>query len=394
MKIIIDKATFIKSWSLTERSAGTSGSMNIFSTIRLKAFEGDVEMQATDIKTSIVCQAKGVTVVEPGEAVIPLKGVSDLFKKAGSPEFTLVIEDGRAVMTAGKSRYRFTTYPVGDFPKLPSSASAKLFCSLKISDLIRTIDRGSLCASSGDEYPQYLSSALFEIDGEGMNVVSTDKRRLALAKCEIGERGESPENLLLPMKGLKELLRILGMLDPDMTLRLLYDDSQAYFVAEGMEFAIRRVESKFPPYAKILPTSHKTRVLVDRSDLIASIERVDVVVRDYNRIIVVNFRPDGESTMSGRAPEFGEAVENVPCEVEGDPILIGFNTRFFHDAAKVLDEPVVALLFNGQEGHMLVRARDSDSFLCLIAPVEIGGEEAPSSEDIVEESVESGGDVL
>ncbi len=261
MKIIIDKATFIKSWSLTERSAGASGSMNIFSTIRLKVQEDSAEMQATDIKTSMICQAKGITVVEPGEAVIPLKGVSDLFKKAGSSEFTLVIENGRAVMTAGKSRYRFTTYPVSDFPSLPSSVSAQLFCSLKISDLIRTIDHGSLCASSGDEYPQYLSSALFEIDEGGMRVVSTDKRRLALAKCEIEERGEALENLLLPMKGLKELLRILSMLDPDMTIRVLYDDAQVYFVTEGMEFAVRKVESKFPPYVKILPTSHKTKVL-------------------------------------------------------------------------------------------------------------------------------------
>jgi DNA polymerase-3 subunit beta len=369
--------------------------MSIFSTIRLRAFAGDVEMQATDIKTSIVCQAMGVTVVEPGEAVIPLKGVTDLFKKAGSQEFTLQIDDGRAVMTSGKSRYRFATYPIGDFPKLPSSASAKLFCSLKISALIRAIDSGSLCASLGDEFPQYLSSALFKIDGGVMNVVSTDKRRLALAKHEADEIGESPESLLLPMKGLKELLRILGMLDADMAIRVLYDESQAYFVTEGMEFAIRRVESKFPAYLKILPASHRTRVLVDRSDLIASIDRVDVVVRDYNRIVVVNFQPDGDSTMSGRAPEFGEAVENVICEVEGDPILIGFNTRFFYDAVKILDDPAVALLFNGQEGHMLVRARDSDAFICLVAPVDIGGDAPQPIEDIAaEETAESGGDVL
>jgi DNA polymerase-3 subunit beta len=216
--------------------------------------------------------------------------------------------------------------------------------------------------------------------------VSTDKRRLALAKCEVNEGGESPESLLLPMKGLKELLRILGMLDPDMAIRMLYDDSQAYFVTEGVEFAIRRVESKFPPYSKILPASHRTRVLVDRADLIASIDRVDVVVRDYNRIIIVNFRSDGDSTMSGRAPEFGEAIENVVCEVEGDPVTIGFNTRFFYDAVKVLDDPVVALMFNGQEGHMLVRARDSDSFICLVAPVDIGGAVSQSVEDVAEET--------
>lgn len=393
MKIIVNKSDFIKSWSLTERSAGTSSSMNIFSTIRLKALENDVELQATDIKTSIICKASGITVVEPGEAVIPLKGVSDLFKKAGSSEFTIQIDDGKAVMLSGKSRYRFSTYPVGDFPALPSSAGGKLFCSIKLSDLIVAIDRGSLCASSGDEYPQYLSSALFEIESSVMNIVSTDKRRLALSRSEITEKGDDPEPLLLPMKGLKELQRILGMLDSNMTVKILYDESQAYFTTEGMEFAVRRVESKFPPYAKILPTEHKTSVIVDRNELMSAIERVDVVVRDYNRTVILNFRPGEDSTMSGRAPEFGEAIEDVVCSVEGEPILLGVNTRFFMDAVKVIDDQNVALMFNGYEGHMLVKAKDSDSFICLVAPVEINREEISNMSGQTE-NMDSGGDVL
>lgn len=397
MKIVIDKGAFIKSWSLTERSAGTSGSMNIFSTIRLNAGEDEVEMQATDIKTSIVCRAQGVTVVEPGEAVIPLKGVSDLFKKAGSAEFTLQIEEGKAVMISGKSRYRFSTYPAVDFPKLPSSSGGKLFCSILVSDLISAIDKGSLCASVNDEYPQYLSSALMEIENGMMNVVSTDKRRLALSKTEIEKSGDAPESLLLPMKGLKELLRILGMLDSTMSVDIVFDDSQVYFVTEGVEFAVRRVESKFPPYAKILPVSHRTVVSMGRADLIAAVERVDVVVRDYNRTVVMNFVPEGDCTLSGRAPEFGEAVENVVCEVEGEPVVIGVNTRFFYDAVKVLDDSSTTLMFNGSEGHMLVRAKDSDNFICLVAPVELNQEEmlpSPSAEGDMEEVAESGGDVL
>ena len=376
MKMIIDKTTFVKSWSLAERSAGT-GTMNIFSTIRVKADVDEVEMQATDIKTSIVCKAQGVTVVEPGEAVIPIKGVSDLFKKAGSPEFTLQIDDGKAVMASGKSRYRFTTYPVADFPKLPSSEGGKLFCSVEAAKLNAAIDRGGLCASSNDEYPQYLSSAYFEMKEGLLTVVSTDKRRLALATCDVVDTatpdGEEIEPLLLPMKGLKELQRILGMIDGKSVVALKYDDSQAYFTTEGMEFAVRRVESKFPPYANILPKSHRTEVDLDSGQLISAVERVDIVVRGYNRVVVMKFVP-GECTLSGRAPEFGEAVENLSCEMTGENLNIGVNTRFFHDAIKALNDPVTRLCFNGPDGHILIRAKDSDSFLCMVAPVDIGRE--------------------
>lgn len=385
MKLIIDKTEFLKSWNLAEHSAGTAGSMNIFSTIRIKAGEDVTELHATDIKTAIVCRAGGVTVAEPGEAVIPLKGVSDLFKKAGSSEFTLTVSDGRAVMTSGKSRYRFSTYPSGDFPKLPSSAAAERFCVVKARYLMRGIDRGSLGASLSDDYPQFLSCALFELASGVMKVVSTDKKRLALESCPIESEGETQETLLLPIKALRELVRMLSTMDPETEVEIKFDDSQAYFAVEGLEFAVRRVESKFPQYERILPTGHTTRVIVDRSALIAAIERVDVVVRDFNRVIRVSFTPDGESTMSGRAPEFGEAVESIDCTVEGEALVSGYNTRFFMDAVKALEGAEASLCVNSDDGHMLVRSATDDSFFCLIGTVEVPvdepSDEGPAGED-------------
>jgi DNA polymerase-3 subunit beta len=387
MKISVDKESFIKSWSLAERSAGTSGSMNIYSTVMVKAGEDGVELRATDIRTSIICEARGVTVLEPGEAVIPIKGVSDLFKKAGAPEFTIQIDDGKATMVSGKSRYKFSTYPAGEFPKIPSSSKGSMFCSITGANLTLALERGTICASSGDEYPQYLSSALLEMSGGLLNVVSTDKRRLAVAKSEVIDGSES-EPALLPMKGLKELLRVLGMIDPDAVISIILDDSQAYFSTQGMEFAVRRVESKFPPYAKLIPTTHTTVAYIDRVSLISAIERVDVVVRDYNRTVIMNLGSDNVCKLTGRAQEFGEAVEHIPCDMDGDSVFMGFNTRFFLDAIKVLDDQFACLLFTSRDSHMLVRAKDSDSFLCLVAPVEL------NKEEIMERDSDSEVDVL
>ena len=60
----------------------------------VKAGFESVLLQATDIKTSIICFASGVTVNEPGEAVFPIKMVSDLFKKAPGEEFTVEVNEG------------------------------------------------------------------------------------------------------------------------------------------------------------------------------------------------------------------------------------------------------------------------------------------------------------
>jgi DNA polymerase-3 subunit beta len=399
MRINVDKGVFLKSWNLAERSAGTSGTVNIFSTVRVRADFDGVELQTTDIKTSIICRARGVSVVEPGEAIIPIKGVSELFRKAGSPEFSLNVDDqGHAIMSSGKSRYKFSTYPVGDFPKLPTSSEAADFCSLEASKLQQTLDRGTLCASTGDEYPQYLSAAQFEMDGGALKVISTDKRRLALCRSEVLE-GWQTEPILLPMKGLKELMRVLGMLEPEIKIKVLFDDAQAYFVAEGVEFAVRRVESKFPDYERIMPVSFTTTAIIDRLGLMAALERVDVVVRDFNKVVVINATTDGRCILSGRAPEFGEAVEDINCEIDGDPVAIGVNTRYFHDALKVLNDSSVKLLFNGSDNHMIVKEGGTDAFVCLVAPIEMPKEhlarvDLDGEADAEEIDPESRGDAL
>ena len=378
MKLTINKKQFIQSWSLAERSTTSSSSMNILSSVFVKAEFDSVVLQATDVRTSIICTAAGVTVVEPGEAVFPIKMVGDLFKKAPGEEFSLSVEDGRAVLKAGKSRYNFGTYPVREFPTLPSSSAAKKFCKIKVNDFAKVIEEGTLAASSGEEFPLYLSSANFQISGGKLVIVSTDTRRLALSSVDAYETSEGDSSALLPMKGIKELQRIISSLSPDSDIEILYDDAQFYFRSEGVEFTVRRVESRFPPYEKILPKGHTTLVAVDRGGLISILERVDVVVRDYNRMVVMDITPGENLVMTGKAPDFGQAKEEIGAEVTGEKIRIAVNSKFFMDALKVLREPSVSLSFNGSGGHMAVRHPDDDCFLCLIAPINLTEEELKS----------------
>lgn len=374
MKLTINKKTFLQSWNLAERSTSGSSSISILSSVLVKASFEEVLLQATDIRTSIICKSSGITVVEPGEAVLPIKMVGDLFKKAPGEEFTLEINESRAVLKAGRSRYSFSTYPVREFPILPSSKDGRKYCKVKLNSLAQVIEEGTLAASSGDEFPLYLSSANFLITDGILRVVSTDTKRLALAGVYILE-GSDSEGYLLPMKGIKEVQRILGSMPPETDIEILFDDSQFYFNIGPVEFTVRRVESRFPPFEKILPKEHSTTIHADRAALISALERVDVIVRDYNRMVVMDIEPGDSFTMRGRAPDFGLAREELSADVSGEKLSIAVNSKFFMDALKVLREPDVKLSFNGSSGHMSVRRTDGDHFICLIAPINLTPEE-------------------
>ena len=374
MKLAVNKKQFLGSWSLAERSTSAGGTVSILSSILIKASAESVILQATDIKTSVICRAAGVTVLEPGEAVFPIKMVSDLFKKAPGEEFTLDVDGGKVVLKAGRSKYNFSTYPVSEFPALPSSDEAELFCSIPAGELAKVLDEGTLAASAGEEFPLYLSSANLQIISSRLNIVSTDTRRLALSAATVMD-GKDGESALLPMKGIKELQRILGSLTPETEVKVLFDGAQFYFKTETLEFTVRRVESKFPPYEKILPKHSTLDVLTDRGELISALERVDVIVRDFNRMVVLDMAPESPFVLRGKAPDFGQAKEEIEAETTGDKLRIAVNSKFFLEALKVLRDPQVKLSFNGQSGHMSVRRGDGDDFLCLIAPINLSEEE-------------------
>ena len=374
MKLAVNKKQFLGSWSLAERSTSAGGTVSILSSILIKASAESVILQATDIKTSVICRAAGVTVLEPGEAVFPIKMVSDLFKKAPGEEFTLDVDGGKVVLKAGRSKYNFSTYPVCEFPALPSSDEADVFCSIPAGELAKVLDEGTLAASAGEEFPLYLSSANLQIISSRLNIVSTDTRRLALSAAPVLD-GKEGESALLPMKGIKELQRILGSLTPETEVKVLFDGAQFYFKTETLEFTVRRVESKFPPYEKILPKHSTLDVLTDRGELISALERVDVIVRDFNRMVVLDMAPESPFVLRGKAPDFGQAKEEIEAETTGDKLRIAVNSKFFLEALKVLRDPQVKLSFNGQSGHMSVRRGDGDDFLCLIAPINLSEEE-------------------
>ena len=126
MKLRIEKNSFIKSWQMAERNTSTTSTLSVLSGIRCLADGNSIILQATDLKTSVTCRAAGVTVEEPGEVVFPIKVVGELFKKVPADSFIVDVQAGKANLSAGKSHYRFTTYPVEEFPKLPVSSAARL----------------------------------------------------------------------------------------------------------------------------------------------------------------------------------------------------------------------------------------------------------------------------
>ncbi|MDD4365355.1 MAG: DNA polymerase III subunit beta [Synergistales bacterium] len=379
MKLLIEKNSFLKSWQMAERTTGSKSTVSILAGIRCLADETGLHLEATDLKTSLKCRAEGAEVQEPGETILPTKAMGELFKKAPGDRFSLEVTKGRATLTAGRSRYTLTVLPVEEFPLLPRSESARLFCDTTVQALSRLFEEGTFAGSPNEEFPQYLSAALLQIQEGKLKTVATDGRRLSLSQTPLSDASGEGQ-LLLPLNGLRELHRLLSAVESEAPVRILEDDSQAYFQVQGVEFSIRRVDSSFPPYEKILLPERTSWMMVGRSSLEEALERANVVVRDFTKSVILQLTPGGSLRIRGQAPDIGEAREELAADIDGEPLRVAFNISYLLDGIRALRDEVVELSFNGSHGQMRMSRPGEESFLYVLMPITLSEEESDDDE--------------
>lgn len=379
MKIDIVRSEFMKAWQMAERSSSTKSTIGSLGGVLLTADGDRVTLEATDLKTSIRCSAEGVRVSKDGSAILPVRLLGELFKKAPTDMLKLEIADGKGVLITGRNRTRFTTWPVDDFPKLAKSESAEHLCDIQAGELLRSLVEGSIASSPTDDFPKYLGACMIQVRNGLFHVVSTDGRRLSLSKCFCDAKTET--DLLLPVLALRELQRLLGSLPADTPVRILYDGSLAWFQLGQIEFSVRRVESSFPNYEKILNPDSTTTMTVKRDVLLSALDRIDVIVRSYTRLVVMQLSPGGKLRLTGRAPELGTTVEILDASIDGEPLKAGFNVGFLQDGLKSLGVEDVKMNLNGEAGQMTLLRDGTDDFLYMLMPVRITDQDLVDAEE-------------
>ena len=70
----------------------------------------------------------------------------------------------------------------------------------------------------------------------------------------------------------------------------------------------------------------------------------------------------------------GRANDQFEVKMEGDPLEIGFNSRFLLDALRNAEGDEIRILFSGPRRSLIVRKKDANYFLFLVLPVRLKSE--------------------
>ncbi len=338
----------------------------ILSNVLITGTGSQVEFLATDLEVQITARADLQANAE-GAVTAGARKLYDILRSLPEDaEVTLEAKENRMAVRAGKSRFNLQTLPAADFPRMVEAKDASKTLTLPqkaLKDALRLVQ----FAMAVQDIRYYLNGVLFSVENDTLRVVATDGHRLSFASQSLGSDHGSVE-AILPRKTVLELIKLLA--DNDDPVSLAIGSNQARFSFSGIEIVSKIVEGKFPDYQKVIPTTHKNRVMLDRATLAQSLNRAAILSNEKIRGVRLVFTKDSLAIICTNN-EQEEAEEGLAVEYDGDPLDIGFNISYLLDVLNHVDAPTVSVTMGDSNSSALVQLPGREDFKYVVMPMRI-----------------------
>ena len=367
MKFTVSQSSLAKALLVVAKGMATNSTMPYLSGIYIKAADGTLEFQTSNLNISIRHRI-AANVEEPGETVVSGKVLTSVAKTLPDAAVSFEMASGASVMQVicNKSRYRLNTLNAQDFPEFPTYALERSI-ELPSALLQDMVDRVYKVVSKDTSRP-ILQGVMMSVDENTIRLVATDSYRLAV--CDSNVETSSTEEAFVAIVPGVTFHDVLS--SPAMTEQLLVGtaESQVVFVFGNTTYISRRIEGNFPNYRTLLPHACATSVQVDAAQFGAALKRVSVVASS-NPSVRIDVDTHGKlMRLSASSPDQGESSELVDAEVEGFDLSIALNFHYVFDCVNAIsgtDE--VTLELQGSMQPAIFKAYGKVNYLYLLMPV-------------------------
>jgi len=323
------------------------------------AGENAIRISGTDLDVTIRCDADAQEISSQGSICVQARKLFDIARLLPDAPVSFRKEENEWVtVECDRSRFRLPGISKDTFPELPGFKSTPLKLPASLVKLL--IDR-TIFAITQEEGRYTLSGAKFELDKQGVKMVTTDGHRLAFVSTNEVDKEmlNGSLDVLIPRKTLAELNKLTSDFEGEISLGA--DENHVYFQVGSRLLISRLLSGQFPNYEMVMPKNNDQSAVFDTLSLNQAIRRVALMADDRSH--AVRFRLSKEQLLiSSQNAEEGEANEAIQTEYNGDEIDIGFNAQYLQDFLNVIGDGNVAFEFKDGNSQAQLRPSDGGDF--------------------------------
>ena len=362
-----DKYLLLAAILTATRATATKSAVPLLEGLMIEADDDTVRITGYDLKTGIITNVPS-QVDEPGGIVLNARLFGDIVRKAPGGHIKISTNPRYiAKISSEVSEFEILGSPTSDYPELPTMDIVDNI-SISESTLKRMILQTNFAVSDNESRPIH-TGALFEVSDNELTVVAVDGFRLALCREPLEYSGEQELSFVVPGAALSEVEKVATDSDDLVTISL--GTKHIQFTIGDTMLISRRLEGEFLNYRSSIPQSSKYQFIIDKGDIISSVERVSLIlnekVKGPVRCVFGN-----EVIKLSSTSTYGKASDECAMMGNGDDIEIGFNDRYFIEALRAAPTNDIKFeLSSGIAPCVISPADESNSFLFLILPVRL-----------------------
>lgn len=328
----------------------------ILANVLLEVEGTTLKLTGTDLEVEMIAKLD-IDSSESSAVTLPARKLLDICKALpDSADISIKIENGRAEIRSGRSRFILATLGVEEFPALDALEDPFTY-SIEQGQLKYILDKTQFSMAQQD-VRYYLNGLLLEFDNNLLRAVATDGHRLAMCEIEIDLSLDEKQQVIIPRKGVTELSRLLR--DSTEAVEIQLAKNHIKFCLPDIIFTSKLIDGNFPDYQKVIPQNLDIAIECNRGTLYSAFQRASVLSNEKYRGMRLKLS-ENLLTATVHNPEQEEAEEEMEISYTGNTLEIGFNVSYFLDALNAIEhDSVIVNLLDANSSCLLHTTEDSN----------------------------------
>ena len=366
MKFQIEKETLLNPLQQIIGAVEKRQTMPALSNVLIRTTENSLTLTATDLEIELVSQI-GMVVDEPGEITVPARKLLDICKSLPNEALiNFTVKDNKALVQSGRSRFSLTTLAANDFPALEAINSIYEF-EITQKTLRDIIDKTAFAMAQQD-VRYYLNGLMLEVSANYLRAVATDGHRLAYCEKETNADIADIKQVILPRKGVLELVRLLN--DSDDIVKIVLGSNHLQVEFDQLRLTSKLIDGRFPDYNRVMPTDGDNVVTADRDQLRQALMRASILSNEKYRGIRLILEKN-LIKLQAQNPDQEEADIELEVVYTGEDIEIGFNVNYMLDVLNVTNSDMVQAALRDSNSSFLLTYPDQPDCKYVIMPMRL-----------------------
>ncbi len=365
MKFSIPRETLLAPISQVVNVVERRQTLPVLANFLIEAVDDGLRITGTDMEVEVVARA-AAEVGQEGSITVPARKLVDICRALPEGvQINVQLNDDKLAVHAGRSRFTLSTLPASEFP---SSDQAETLHSYEVNQgRLRWLLEKTAFAMAQQDVRHYLNGLLLEFRDGQVRAVATDGHRLALAETPAEISGD-PRSVIVPRKGVMELMRVLE--DLDETLKVTLGQGFLRVDRERVVMTTKLIDGRFPDYEAVIPLTSEKPLLANRGELTHALQRAAILSNEKYRGVRLEMLPDTMRIVAHN-PQQEEATEEIEVEHDFDKLKVGFNVNYLMDALNAMEGEKIAISLKDANSSCLVTDTDTEAVRQVVMPLKL-----------------------